>query len=202
MSDTELQTALLLIQDLALLVTIIGWIYTSGQQRDLLRETRQYQRMDRDLSVYRTRMERASQLTASLIMSSDWWFKLASLAKATIDDHRPQEFFRHSEQLTAEGFKTKPQLALILYDPQFRTLRDLLPEAIGKKIYDSLKASSLRIQAFHEKTYSMEPSSPTLIQQLTFVHEEGKEIGDALVTAADLFADAFAYLDRQLTKQQ
>jgi hypothetical protein len=202
MSDTELQTGLLIIQDIALLVTIVGWIYTGGQQRDLLRETRQYQRMDRDLSVYRTRMEKASQLTASLIMSSDWWYKLASLAKACIDDHRPQEFFRHSEPLLAEGFKTKPQLALILYDPQFRTLRDLLPEAIGKKIYDSLKASSLKIQGFHEKTYSMEPSSPTLIQQLTFIHEEGKEIGDDLVTAADQFGDAFAYLDQQLTKQK
>jgi len=201
MSESELQTALLVIQDLALLITIIGWIYTGGQQRSLLRETRRYQRMDRDLSAYRARMDKASELTASLVTSSDWWYKLAALAKATLDENKPREFFASGLRLIAEAARTKLQLAVILYDPQFRTLRDLLPENVAKEVYDSLKSSASRVQAFHEQTYDMEPTDPDLEQRLDTVYREGKEIGDTLVAVADKFADAFAFLDRTLTQE-
>jgi len=201
MSSTELQTTLLVIQLLALLVTIVGWSYTGSQQRGLLRESREYQRADRDISTYRARMERASHLTESLITSSDWWYKLASLAKATLDEKQPAQFFSRGLELIAEAARTRLHLAIILYDPQYRTLRDLLPEGIAKRIYDALKSSSVRVQAFHETTYWMVPTDPDILRQLDFVYNEGKAIEDDLVAVADTFADAFAFLDRTLTKE-
>ncbi|MBT7783490.1 MAG: hypothetical protein HN741_11285, partial [Anaerolineae bacterium] len=88
MPGIDSQTVQIIIQDLALLVTIVGWIYTGAKQTALLRETRKYQRLDRDLAVYRSRMDKASELTRSMIEASDKWFKFAGLAKAFLDEDK------------------------------------------------------------------------------------------------------------------
>jgi len=202
MPQSDTQTALLIIQDLALLVTIIGWIYTGAQQRTILRETRRYERLDRDLSVYRTRMDKASELTRSLIETADKWAKLASFAKAMLDEGKAREFQALSFQLKLfqDAVETKRSPTIILYDPQFRTLRDLLAPEIAKKLYNSLKDSSSQIQVFVDKTYYMQPTDTDIDDQVRFIYEQGIKIADGLVLVADYFADAFAALDRKLTR--
>jgi hypothetical protein len=194
------QTAVLVLQIITFLVTIVGWIYTGAQQKSILRESRQYQRKDRDLAVYRARMDRASELTKSLIETSDKWYLLASLAKATIDEGKTQEFQALGFSLLQQAVGTRINLAFILYDPQFRTLRDILRPEVAKKLYDSLKTSSSQIQVFHDNTYYMQPTDPNIKDKVRLVFEDGKKIGDKLVATADLFADAFAELDQSLTK--
>ena len=163
--------------------------------------TRDYQRRDRDLAVYRARMDRASELTKSLITTSDSWYKLSSLATATLNEKKTQEFQSLAMPLIKETAFSRINLAIILFDPQFRTLRDLLRPSLGEKLYTSLKDSTKRITSFNEKTYNLLPSDPDIVDQVQFISVEGKIIGDELVSVANGFADAFAALDNELTKE-
>ena len=201
MPKIDSQTIQIIIQDIALLVTIVGWIYTGAKQTALLRETRAYQRLDRDLAVYRGRMDKASELTRSLIDASDKWFKLASLAKAYLDEGKASEFQTASlkSEVYQGAMESKIQLAYILYDPQFRTLRDLLTPDISKKLYTLLKSSSSEIVDFVDKTYFMEPNDRNIVDKVQYVASQAKKIGESLTNVADNFADAFALLDQKLS---
>jgi hypothetical protein len=201
MPQLDTQKWLLIFQIITFLVTVVGWFFTGSQQRSILRETRLYQKKDRDLVVNRTRMERASGFTKSLIESSDNWYKLAGLAKATLDDGKPQAFQSLALPLLQKATLTSTEIAVILHDPQFRTLRNLLPPEIDKKLYDALKASSTSVVAFNLKTYNMHPTDQNIADQVKFVYEEAARIGDEIVEVADRFADAFAMLDKELTHE-
>jgi hypothetical protein len=199
----DLNTALFLIQDIALVVTIVGWIVTGSQQRTILRETRKYERLDRDLAVYRARMDKASEFTRGLMDAADKWGKLSRLAKALLDEGQASSFQVLSQQtgVYQEAMEAKRLPLQMLYDPQFRTLRDLLPPEIAKKLYDSLKASSSLTIKLIDNTYFMEPGDKNVADGVQQFSTQGLKIADSLVQTADLFADAFAALDRKLAKE-
>jgi hypothetical protein len=203
MPGIDSQTVQIIIQDLALLVTIVGWIYTGAKQTALLRETRKYQRLDRDLAVYRSRMDKASELTRSMIEASDKWFKFAGLAKAFLDEDKASEFQAASQksEVYQGAMESKLHLALILHDPQFRTLRDLLSPDISENLYAMLRSSSSKIVDFIDATYFMEPTDKNIVDKVKYVASQAQQIGESLTSVADKFADAFAVLDQKLSNE-
>ena len=91
------------------------------------------------------------------------------------------------------------QVPKVLYDPSFRSLRDLLPGDHSKRVYDSLKESSDMAVAFHAWAGTLSPRTPNLPEALTDAANRAIAVARAMIRTADVIADAFAILDKRLS---
>lgn len=186
---------------ITVLVTIVGWIFTGSQQLTIVRETRKYQRKDRDLAIFRIRMDKASELTKALVLNGNKWMSLSSLAFAILDldikDIQSQE--ENLLSIYKEVGETRSNIHFIIYDPQYRALRNLLEKRSAEKLDAALKESALQTQSFFSKTMNIDFSNPNIKTDIKYISEEAKNIGYKLIDVTNLFANAFAELDTLLT---
>ncbi len=196
----NLNYQILILQFATLAATVVGWLFTAARQAAILRVTHEYQRKDRELAVHRARMDRATNVTKTIIEASDHWFKLASLAMATRDNGQASEFQQFAGPLLRDVTISKLNLAVILYDPQFRALRKLLDPNANMKISDSLIATEKASRVFFNRYYHMQPTDPDIDKQVQNVLDDSRDIADKLVEAASAIADSFATLDQHLAE--
>ncbi len=107
------------------------------------------------------------------------------------------DFEEAGRLLVTEGPKSI-ELAKVLYDPSFRSMRDLLPEDHAKRLFDSLKGSSEQAAAFHAWATGINPLTPRLSDVLKEAANRALEVARGMIRTADMFADAFAVLDKRL----
>ncbi len=143
-------------------------------------------------------MDRATNITKTIIEASDHWYKLASLAMATVGDGKASEFQQMALPLLREVTISKLNLAVILYDPQFRALRKLLDTNANRIISDSLIATEKASREFFNRYYGIQPTDPDIDEQVQRVLIDSRDIADKLVDAASALADSFATLDQHL----
>jgi len=175
------------------LVTAAGWIYTGSVQRRILRETTKSQRLERELAVFRERLALVRGITDGLLEQSNLYMKLVAMFLAPGFD-----FEEAGALLLNEGPSTF-QVPKVLYDPSFRSLRDLLPGDHSKRVYDSLKESSDMAAAFHAWAGTLSPLTPNLPEALTDAANRAIAVARAMIRTADVIADAFAILDKRLS---
>lgn len=190
----------LIIQLTTLAATVFGWFYTAIRQRAILQETREYQRKDRELTTSRARMDKATSLTKSIIEASDHWYKLAAFAQATVDEGAAKQFQSMAEPLLRNASFSKLNLAVIMYDPQFRSLRNQLDKSVSEKIGRALVASEEKIKEFFAQTYWMQATDSDVDEKVKFIAEAAGGIGHSLVEAANELSNAFASLDESLAR--
>lgn len=181
---------------LTLTITVIGWFVVWRTQKAIQREAHDYQRRDQNLGVYQARMEKASQITRTLIEASDAYYQLAALAEVGME--LGLDFFKRGPLSIGATQKARLELAIILYDPEFRTLRDLMPEEHRKKVYGHLVDYAKRVQEFSARAQNLELNSPDLEQEIRYIRDESAAIGDDVVAIADEFGDVLAHLDKLL----
>ena len=182
---------------ITLIVTALGWLVTWRTQRAIQKQARGYQRRDRDLAVYRARMEKASQLTRTLLENSDHYYKFSALAKTALGLGRSGvQFFQSAGlELLQERPRIRLEMTMILYDPEYRTLRDLLPERISKPVYDGVRNHAKGASDFSARAENIDWNGPNVQVDIQYLEQKGAELGDELTELADKFGDAFAHLD-------
>ncbi|MFQ5944160.1 MAG: hypothetical protein ACE5JF_11455 [Anaerolineales bacterium] len=141
-------------------------------------------------------MEKASQITRTLIEASDAYSQLASLAEVGME--LGLDLFSCGPLTIGATQKARLELAIILYDPEFRTLRDLMPEEHRKKVNGHLVDNAKRVQEFSARAQNLEPDTPDLEQEIRHIHNESAAIGDDVVGIADESGDVLAHLDKLL----
>ena len=176
------------------LVTAAGWIFTASVQRRILRETTKSQQLERELAVFRERLATVRGITSALLDQSASYHELiAQLLAPGFDFDEGASLIR---QLVTKGL----ELAKVLYDPAFRAIRDLLPEAHSKRIFDQLKKATDSGTAYHTSAAALNPLTPNLSVALRESAEHALQVSRELIRTADMFADAFAVLDKNLAK--
>jgi len=186
-----------------LFVTVVGWLVVYRTQKSIQEQARNYQRRDRDLSVYRARMGKASRLTRTLIETSDIYYKFGSLADATAGEGAVGEtFFRiQGEVLIREVPKAALELAIILYDPEYRVLRNLLAELNeekSKELYSGIRAQAAKAADFSTRAGAIKWGGESVQEDLEYLAEKGHELGDEQTALANIAGDGFARLDEVL----
>jgi len=178
------------------IVTIIGWAVTAHIQLRILRETRKSQQLERELAVFRERMATVRDITSTLLEESASYHELiAMLVSGHFNFDTGANLI---QQLNTKGL----ELAKSLYDPAFRSIRDLLPEEHAERLYNQLKKASEMGAAYHASAVGINPLTPRLDEVLRESANQALEVSKQLIKTADMFADAFAFLDKTLAKAQ
>jgi len=138
------------------IITTVGWIFTASFQRRILRESASSQQLERELAVFRERFTLVRGVTGGLLEQSNAYMQLIAMFLSPGFD-----FEEDGNLLRAEGPKTF-ELAKVLSDPAFRSMRGLLPGDHAKRLLDGLKASSDKAPAFHAWATSITPLTPNL----------------------------------------
>jgi hypothetical protein len=176
------------------LVTSAGWIFTASVQRRILKETTKSQQLERELAVFRERLATVRGMTSTLLDQSASYHALVSQLLAPGFDF--DEGAVLIQQLNAKGL----ELSKILYDPAFRAVRDLLPPDHSKRIFDQLKKATDVGAAYHTSAVALSPLTPNLSAALRGSAQHALQVSRELIRTADMFADAFAVLDKNLAK--
>jgi len=178
------------------IVTAAGWIFTASVQRKILRETAKYQHLERELAVFRERLALVRGITSGLLDQSNVYMQLIAMFLSPGFD-----FEEAGKLIAAEAPKTIA-LAKVLYDPAFRRMRDLLPEDHAKRLIDSLKNSSDQAAAFHAWAVGLDPLTPNLRALLNEAADRAIAVARGMIRTADMFADAFAVLEKRLVSAE
>ena len=190
---TPNQTALLGLL-ISSFITILGWAVTACIQWRILRETRKSQRLERELAVFRERLTTVRNITSTLLEESALYLELITMLVSSHFDFDTGANL--IQKLNTKGL----ELAKNLYDPAFRSIRDLLPEEHAKRLYNQLKKASEMGTAYHASAVGLNPLTPRLEEALRQSANQALEVSKQLIKTADMFADAFAFLDRTLAE--
>jgi hypothetical protein len=175
------------------LVTIIGWLYTASVQRTILAETAKHKDLERELGVFRIRLETIRGITSLLIEQSSLYHKIIAMVITSTFT------FEVGGDIVAELNKKGLELGKLLYDPAFRSLRDQLPEEHAKLLFDQLKGTTDSATEFHTLAASVTPATPDLPDRLDSLAEKALSVARQMISTAGMFADAFAALDKRLS---
>jgi hypothetical protein len=174
------------------LVTIIGWGVTARLQHRILIETNKAQRIEREVAVFRERLATVRTITTTLIDQMSLYAEL--VAMALTGTFNLQEGGALIKRLNEKGL----ELVKALYDPQFRAIRDLLPEDRSKLIYDQLKKATDLSSRFHADAVPLGTAKPITPDSLLELATRALDVSREFTVTANLFADAFAVLDSDL----
>lgn len=177
---------------LSSLITIVGWGATAVIQQRILKQTNKAQRIEREVAVFRERLSTVRAITSSLLDQMGLYTQLVAMVLS--GQFNKIEGGRIIGQLNTKGL----ELFKLLYDPGFRAIQGLLPEEHSKLIFDQLKKATDLVTQFHAEAAplgSTKPITPAYLQSLA---AGAMAVSREFVTTANMFADAFAVLDRNL----
>lgn len=174
------------------IVTILGWLYTAYNQQKILEETRKSQNLDRELAVFRERLEIIRGITATLLDLRTPYIELFASIQSG-------QFAFETGVLTLQNGNTHDQDFLkILYDPAFRSMLELLPEEKCQGVYDQLEKVRKMISDFHVSAVGPPPGAQGFSARLSMRANSARLIAEELIKTANLLADEFAFLDKSL----
>jgi len=159
-----------------------------------LRETTTSQQLERELAVFRERLATIRGFTSTLLDESASYHELIAMLLS-----RGFDFEKAAKLIERMNAKTL-ELAKILYDPAFRAIRDLLPPDHSKRVFDQLKKASDEAAAYHASAVAINPLTPNLATALRDSADRALQVSRELIRTADMFADAFAVLDKNLAE--
>ena len=177
---------------LSSLITIVGWGVTALIQQRILKQTNKTQRIEREVAVFRERLSTVRGITSTLLDQVGLYSQLVAMVLS--GQFNLVEGGQIIAQLNTKGL----DLSKLLYDPAFRAIRDLLQEEHSKRLFDQLKKAADLGAQFHADAAplgTMKPVTPANLQSLA---SGALAVSEEFVSTANLFADAFAVLDKSL----
>jgi hypothetical protein len=178
---------------LTVLVTIIGWIYTASVQNTILRETQKAHNLNREIIVFRERLNTIKDITSKLVSQSASYNELATLIKS--GRFRIENIVDMLNRLVNENF----EITKYFVDPMYRSICKLLSdkdfERLGKQVGKLLDSIDLL------DTYKMNlnPLPSQLDQGLIIIADQAESISGEMMDTANIFADLFADLDKHIS---
>jgi hypothetical protein len=151
------------------------------------------------LNVYRSRIEKVSEGTRALIIYGDNVYKFGSLAHSVIQGDPWNDHM--GKIIMNDLIKARLERDIVLYDPQFRTLRDNLPEHIGESLYSDIRALVPLANEMHDLLPLIDETDPNnfpndFVALMASIYLECVRIGDYVVELTNTFSNAFAHVDR------
>lgn len=173
-------------------VTIWGWIYTSNAQRKILAATRKSQNLDRELAVFRERLNVIRGINATLIDLTEPYSQLYALINSG-------QFTMDTGSAALQSGGTSAQdLYKILYDPAFRSMLEMLPDSNCDAVYAKMENMRRMISEFHASALGLYPSNPDFGAKLAVLSSGAFSVVHELKSTAELLANEFAFLDKSL----
>ena len=159
-----------------------------------MRETTKSQQLERELAIFRERLATIRGFTSILLDESASYHELIVMLRSrTFDFEKGTKLI---ERMNAKSL----ELAKVLYDPAFRAIRDLLPPEHSKRVNDQLQKASDEAAAYHASAGTLNPLNPNLATALRDSADQALQVSREMIRTADMFADAFAVLDKNLAE--
>lgn len=178
------------------LITIIGWTVTAFIQKRILKETKKNQQLERELAVFRERIKTVQGIISYLIDASMSYMKLTVMLRSgRFNFEEGTKLLQALDEKDREFTKT-------IFDPTYRSIRDLLPKAVAESLGDQLTYTLDLLEKFHTSQIGLKARISNLNSVLQDSGEKAYEISQQLMKTADIFAAAFAYLDKILATGQ
>ena len=186
------ETIALIALAVSTIVTIIGWTVTGKLQRRILDETNKAHRIDREVAVFRERLATVRSITSTLLDQVSLYAELVAMAlSGTFNLEEGGELIKRLNGKSLDLVKS-------LYDPEFRAIRDLLPEEHSKTVYDQLKKATDLSTKFHAEAVGLGTAKLINTTSLQELASGALAVLREFTISANLYADAFAILDRDL----
>jgi hypothetical protein len=174
------------------LITVVGWGVTAYIQHRILNETTKAQQIERDVAVFRERLSTVRSITGTLLDQTSLYAQLVALALS--GRFNLGEGGAIITSLGAKGL----ELAKLLYDPSFRAIRDLLPEEHSRLVFEQLNKAAESAAKFHAEAAPLGTAIPFSPENLQSLASRALGLVKEFTATANLFADAFAVLDKSL----
>ena len=186
------ETIALIALAVSTLVTSIGWLVTGRLQHRILKEANKAQRIEREVAVFRERLTTVRTITSTLLDQMSLYVELVAMVLSGTFN------LNEGGALILRLNEKSLDLVKILYDPQFRAIRDLLPEDHSKTVYDQLKKATDLSSKFHADAVPLGTVKPITAANLQELAARALAVSREYIVTANLFADSFAVLDRNL----
>jgi hypothetical protein len=135
------------------IITAVGWGITTIVQFIILRKTKQTQDLDRELAVFRERLNTIKKINSSLIALTTPYLKLTTLFYSN-------HFTFEEGRKIMEEMKTESTLGEILYDPEYRMLQNLLPKEKADMLDSQITKIGTKSSIFHGLASSLSSLGP------------------------------------------
>jgi len=173
-------------------ITIVGWIYTARIQHRILDENRKAQRIDRELAAFRERLSTVREIINSILEQTHLYTNLAALFVT-----RSFTFNEGDPIITSLVSKSK-EFYKILYDPEFISIQNLLPEEKRNEIVALLNTAMSHMSDYHSSAAWLNLSDPNIASKINELANGALSINKDLFNLVKILSSTYAVLDNKL----